>query len=108
MICLSFFISQNTTKSKLNLLYQYSIRLATYGKDGKVFHLTLSDCLKEIESTMMQAVNEGRELSGEEVFHILKVQAEEIKRQIQEEDGLTDEELELENQANHHFKFGDK
>lgn len=65
----------------------------------------LSDCLKEIESTMMNAVNEGRELSGEEVIHILKLQADEIKRQLSEDDGLNLEELEAENSANFHINY---
>ena len=63
----------------------------------------LADCLKEIESTMMNAVNEGRELSGEEVIHILKLQAEEIKRQIQEDDGLSEEEALAEHFSNKNY-----
>ena len=62
--------------------------------------MTLSDCLKEIESTMMNAVNEGRDLSGEEVIHILKVQAEEIKRQLEQDDGLSEEEALMEHFSN--------
>jgi hypothetical protein len=65
--------------------------------------LTLADCLQEIESTMMQAVNEGRDLSGEEIIHILKVQQEEIKRQLLEDDGLSDEEALAEHFSNKHY-----
>ena len=69
----------------------------------------LADCLKEIESTMMNAVNEGRDLTGEEVIHILKVQAEEIQRQLQEDDGLTEEEALAEHFSNRdYFKDRDK
>ena len=69
----------------------------------------LADCLREIESTMMNAVNEGRELSGEEVIHILKVQAEEIKRQLENDDGLSDEEALMEHFSNKdYFKDRDK
>ena len=76
---------------------------------GSLLFLTLSDCLKEIESTMMNAVNEGRDLSGEEVIHILKVQAEEIKRQLQEDDGLSEEEALMEHFSNKdYFKDRDK
>ena len=72
---------------------------------GGCIFLGLADCLKEIESTMMNAVNEGRELSGEEVIHILKVQAEEIKRQIQDDDGLSDEEALAEHFSNNRLDY---
>ena len=58
---------------------------------------------------MMNAVNEGRDLSGEEVIHILKVQAAEIKRQLEQDDGLSEEEALMEHFSNKdYFKDRDK
>lgn len=70
--------------------------------------MKLFDCAREIIDTWQLAINESRELSNQEIDYILSLQAKVIEEQILENDGLTDEELQYENQANNHFKFKGK
>jgi hypothetical protein len=62
------------------------------------------EAAKEIVKTWCIIVDEERELTQDETDYIMKLQ-EKVIEQMRLEDGLTEEELEAENNANHFLDY---
>lgn len=74
---------------------------------SRIFYLGLAETSKEIIDTWINAINEGRPLSQEEIKYIMDLQDKAILDELNINDGLSEEELQYENLANN-FKDKDK